>query len=230
MIKINFKSTKISSAAIYGNTKSSMASSEDLSSQINNFGAQIQEIIKSQFLDISFSTILLSLFKICLVFSFVLGLKGYEFQQVSIRNNKIEELQKSIESNQAEIKKLEAEIEKYKYLDEKEKEFKSKKEFIKKLAGSRLIVPKILDNIQTNIPNTIWLQSIRIKIEKEKSELHIKGESVTESHINSFSQSLSKIVVDSSQVKTGMTDVTKDEVGTIVSFNLSSPIKENRGF
>lgn len=230
MIKINFKATKISSIAVYGTaTRDTGLNTEDLGTQVKTLGTFLSDQVKTQMLEISFATVLLMVIKILMILSFPAALKIYEFQQVNNNSMQQQEIQKTIDAAQGKLKKVNAEIKKFSYLTDQSREFESKKNFIKKLTESRLIVPRVLDSIQSHIPNTVWLKSISIKVEKEESKLSLRGESLTESVVNSFADSL-KNIVDRSSIRVTTQDI-KDGDNTVkVGFNLDSKIQASRGF
>ena len=155
MIKFNLKSTKTS------------VNMDPLAGE--NYTQNIRTNL-TEFLDhldlssIDPKTFIFIALKILIILCFPLGLKVYEVYQINILKTEREQVDKVLTAKNGEVSHLNQELEKLSYLKKKAEEYESKKNFLKNLAYSRLIVPKILDQIQSVIPETVCLLLLLIPL------------------------------------------------------------------
>ena len=223
MIKLNFNSTKTSAGPTYEKTTET-----GFSTSFTSISTINQDII-SQLKVVEPRVLVVILLKFLFILAFPVCLKVYEV--IHIRELEAVKVvaQKNLDKKKQNLQKVEKEIASYSYLDNKSAEFESKKDFIKKLSESRLIIPRTLDSIQTNIPKTVWLKGVEVAVGKDKSVLKIKGESLTEDSVNSFADSL-KSFVDRPSIKLTTRDI-KEQGSTVrVSFDLKADMLSGRGF
>lgn len=222
MVKLNLKNTK-TSIPIYGETGQTQTSQTNFGTALTSTFQQISQ------LDFSPAVILSITFKLALIACFPLGLKVYEIRIINDLKTQKKQVQATLSAKQKQVTSLEENIKKFDYLQEKSKEYKKKKDFLQGLASSRLIVPQLLEQVQTIIPESVWLKNIKIDIKEQK--IRISGESLNEDRVNLFADSL-KNIVNRGSIKVDTTDVKGGKNKTInkVSFSLEAAILTGRNF
>ena len=199
MIKINLKHTKTSVKQIdVENTEN--VKLEDDGSQTGSILSRFSESIQVSELDSGVFT--RAAFKILLILTMPIGLKVLEIYKLNQLKVELASQKAVVQKNQAKISGIKKEIEKYKYLKDKGREYTDKMNFLNGLAQSRLVIPKFLDQIQSSIPPSVWLKSIKIakaqaqakNKEKEKTrEVTLKGESLNEESVREFLSRLERV-------------------------------------
>ncbi len=226
MLKVNLKNTKVQSSK----TESSISAQTGTafgSSYTGSLSATIEGIKRGNFLqDLEPAVLLKFVVKALLILCFPFALKIYEAQQIdSLKAQKT-----ALEGNLAEQTKardiLAKKIKSFDYLTIQAKEYDQKKETLRKLARSRLIIPQLLDQIQSIIPESVWLKTLSVKI-KGKGGLSIQGESLSEDRINLFADSL-KNIVDRDSISLSTRDVRSQENFVKVSFDLKADLLKER--
>ena len=154
-----------------------------------------------------------------LILCFPLGLKAYETHQINKLEKEKTLKEKLLASTNEKLSHLENELKSYDYLQEKAKEYKKKKEFLKHLAESRLIIPRTIDLIQNKIPKTVWLEQLKLEISEEGQKVHISGKSFNEAHVNFFANSLHD-VLDKNSITVETQDIKDGNSIVRVNFNL----------
>jgi len=223
MIKVNLKKTKTSLTAPHGGRDDS--DKMDFSTVMTTMVKEWVQFDISAFNTFVIVSLLLKLGAVCL---FPLGLYIYEGGILNQLETDLQNHQKVHQSKQQRLSKLNQELDSQSYLKDKATEYNKKKEFLKGVSRSRLIVPEILDQIQSIIPESIWLKSIRLSIDK-KGTIQITGESVSEDLINVFADEL-KTIVDRSSIKVDMNDIKQNDSFVKVQFNLSAVLLKRRNF
>ena len=152
---------------------------------------------------------------LALILSFPLGLKVYEIREInkleSAKNREITVLN----VNQEKLNGLKKELESYSHLKDLAEEFKSKRNFLRKVAEDRLVVPRTIDFIQTQMPKDIWLTDMKISLSGESKKITILGYGFKESSVNYFAHSLKNVLIDQTiSVKTE--DVKADKSNSVV--------------
>ncbi|MCZ0932423.1 MAG: PilN domain-containing protein, partial [Oligoflexia bacterium] len=144
---------------------------------------------------------------IALISAFPLGLKVYEVKQINKLKAQRQREELLLSQINQQLSALKAELDSYGYLTKKSAEFAKKKEFLSQLTEERLITPRILEFIQDNLPNTVWLKKIQVDISnKESKRVEISGESFKEVSVNVFASSLEQ-VLDGNSITVNMRDV-----------------------
>lgn len=157
--------------------------------------------------------------RLLIMLAFPLALYIYETQHIP-------ELKSRIQQRQAEIQVLEQKNNNAKGAVEEIVKFKEDKEKLQKqvdtlesLQKDRDREVKILDNIQKDIPEKVWLKRIEFK----DNELLINGMAYTDGDISSFIDSLGKIYTILSVSSAKSEDVVSDK-GTFKSFEVACKI------
>lgn len=202
MIKVNLNKTK--NSVIY-NTKDKEVTSVD-----SVFSTVVSKL-KSQG-TVDFNTTLMAKItvKLILLLCFPLGLKAYEINQINQLETLKQQKEELLNTTNQKLSQLKDELTSYDYLQAKAKEYEGKKNFLKELAESRLIIPRTLELIQSKVPNTVWLNNLSLRLSKEEGQkLSLSGQSFNEAHVNFFAHSLrdilnkNSITVDTHDVKEG---------------------------
>ena len=154
-------------------------------------------------------------FNLVLVLSFPLGLKIYEIREInnleSIKNGEKIVLNK----NQEKLNGLKKELEKYSYLQGLAGEFKDKRKFLSKIADDRLVVPRTIDFIQTQMTKDIWLTEMKIYLEGDPKKVFISGYGFKESRVNHFAHTL-KGILNKKTISVTTQDVKRDGNNSII--------------
>ena len=212
MIKFNLNKTRSSVASNTALTDGKTKASTILTDLQTALGEKIQSAGPGLIIKIALNLILIACFP--------MGLKIYETREINklkAQKNKEELLLNTAKQS---LSALKAELDSYGYLKEKSEEFERKKEFLSRLAEKRLVIPRILDFIQDQLPNTVWLKRVDVDIsDKENKRIEISGESFKEVGVNVFSGSLEQIL-DGNSITVNMRDVKEGESIVKVSFDL----------
>ena len=219
MIKINLNKTRSADTG-QEETKMTGLTSVIKTSLLTSMTALLK---KTHVEDIPPGTIVKAVVKLILVACFPLGLKFYEINQITELKKEKTSMDQSLSSIQKQLTDLKTEIQQYGWLQEKSEEYVKKKEFLKKLADKRLIIPQTIDFIQNNTPTTVWLESLKLSIEKEQRKISIRGKSFSESHVNSFANSLHG-VVDKNSITVNTQDIQGRQNLVKVQFDLMGEI------
>ncbi len=205
MIKVNLNKTR--SSTVYRTQKTELS---PLAASLSTAVSTILTNIKDQRMSLNTTLAVKVMINIILVLCFPIGLKAYEINQKNKLKSEKAQKEKVLATVNEELAILENELKNYDYLQERAEEFKEKKEFLKQLAESRLIIPRTIDLIQGKIPKTVWLESLKLKLSEERGQkLEISGKSFNEAHVNSFANSLhdvldkNSITVDTEDIKEG---------------------------
>ena len=211
MIKINLNKTKsevvsdtslketgLNSSSVFANLKTSLGEKSHLISP----GFIIKIIVN-----------------IVLIACFPLGLKMYEVKQINELEAQKQKEELLLSQTNQKLSTLKQELDSYGYLKEKVEEFSKKRQFLSSLTEERLVVAKILDFIQENLPNTVWLKKVLVDISEENKRVEISGESFRESSVNIFAGSLERIL-DGNSITVSMRDIKEGKSVVKVSFDL----------
>ena len=217
MIKLNLNKTR---SAVAGDTAISEGKARGGSTVLtglqNVVGEKLQQVSPGFFIKI--------IVNIALISGFPLGLKIYEVKQIN--KLKAQQQKEELVLNQAnqQLSTLKTELESYSYLKKTSEEFERKKEFLSQLHEKRLDIPKILDFIQENLPNTVWLKNMRVDISNEEvKKVEISGESFKEVSVNIFASSLEQIL-NGNSITVNMRDVKEGNSVVKVTFDLKGEI------
>ncbi|MGI9548438.1 MAG: PilN domain-containing protein [Bdellovibrionales bacterium] len=223
MIKINLKKTKTSS--VHHKTDLDDSEKMDYQTAMNTI---VKDWFKVDFEQLNPFLLVSMLFKLTVMACFPLGLYIYEVQIINQLKDEFKIVDQKKQSKEKTLKELQAQIAGQEYLKDKAKEYDSKKEFLKGVANSRIIIPQLLDQVQSIIPESVWLKSIQVSIKKE-GKLTIKGESLGEDRINLFANSLETIVKRES-IKVNMNDIKENNNSVKVGFTLKASLLNRRNF
>ncbi len=224
MIKVNLKETKTASS-IYTKTGTGAYENEDFKTAV---GTIVKEWFEIDFKMLNPFIFLSILIKLILIAGFPIGLYIYEARVIGQLEERLESLGQKHTSLQKSLSDLKVKIESNGHLKDKSKEYDNKKEFLKGLAYSRLIVPQLLDQVQSIIPESVWLKTITVST-KEEGDLKIVGESLGEDRVNLFADSL-KVIVERDSIKVNMTDVEENNNFVKVKFTLTALLLKRRSF
>ena len=211
MIKVNLNKTK--GSTIYGPQDTGLAPSG------STIFTQIKEALDEQKFVFGPSFFIKMAINIVFIACFPIGLKIYEMKEIGKLEKEEQQMKSLLTSAQGKLSTLKTELESYSYLKEKSDEFSRKKNFLKKLAETRLTVPRIVDLIQNKIPKTVWLENLKLKVFDEGHQLHISGGGFTEAHVNLFAGSLYDIL-DKNSITVNMQDIKEGDDVIKVSFEL----------
>ena len=224
MIKINLKNTKTSSP-IYSKTETNMSDRVDFQTTVTTvfkewFQADLSALDPFVFLYI--------LIKLLVIAAFPVGLYIYENRIINELEGTLNIAEQKNTSRQKILNDLKQKIDSHGYLKDKSNEYDNKKIFLKGLASSRLIIPQLLDQVQSIIPESVWLKKIEVGI-AEKGTLKIVGESLGEDRVNLFADSL-KTIVERDSIKVNMNDIKENNNSVKVNFSLSASLLNRRSF
>ena len=91
------------------------------------------------------------------------------------------------------------------------------------MTEQRLVIPRILDFMQVNLPNTVWLKKVQVDISGEGQRVELSGESFKEVSVNTFASSLEQIL-DGNSITVNMRDIKEGDSVVKVSFDLKGEI------
>ena len=223
MIKINLNNPKSSSVNVkaYG---AGLSSKEGLSSVSKMLTEGLKGIGNIDFSDIKVGELIRLFSNIALIACFPLGVKIYEIDQ--IRKLKAQEKQKQeiLLVQQKRLSSVEVELKSYSNLKKKSKEFLKKKKFLKKLAESRIIIPRTVDLIQNKIPKTVWLEHLKLELLDQSTRVELSGNSFTEDNINLFATLLQE-VLEKNSITVKTEDIKESNSIVKVKFNLQGDIQ-----
>jgi len=210
MININFNKTK--SSTIYQDQD---PQTNALSGLITNIKASVS---KSDF-SLDSIMILRIIMNLVLIACFPIALKFYETQEIKKLDVQKAQVDSELNGLKTQLTKVESELKAYGEFQDKSKEFVKKKDFLKELAGSRLIIPRALNLIQEKTPRTVWLEKISLNLLEKKSTVEISGKSFNEIDVNRFANSLHDIL-DKNSIIVDTRDSKKSGGVAEVSFSL----------
>lgn len=218
MIKINLKRTKVSEDK--QDTRNTGLAATGASTVVTALFDQAKKLqIESLKPEIFFKIVV----NIILILCFPLGLKMYEVNQI----NKLEKVKKQkddiLNAMNQRLSGLSKELQSYSHLKEKAEEYKTKKDFLKKIAEDRIIIARTLDIIQTKAPETVWLKKMHLELLEENTKVLLAGKSFKEADINSFADSLNDIL-DKNSIIVSTKDVKEGNSIISVEFNLEGHI------
>ena len=214
MIKVNLKKTKTSNTQ---HTKARTGVGQTFTGTVK----EVQQIMNQFGLDSGL--VFKVLFKLLLIGCFPLALKIYEKRKVGdLRKEKNQQEEILNQANQK-LSAIQQQLNSYDYLQEKSKEFHEKKEYLKQLAAKRLVIIKTLDALQDNIPKTVWLDRLSMRVEKGGKMIEISGKSFSESNINAFAGNLTE-VLDQNSIVINTRDIKEGGSIVKVEFNLKATV------
>lgn len=217
MIKVNLNKTK--SSTIYDtNQNTGLAPAGTVLTAI-------KEQVSKMEINLSPSVFVKMIINIWLILCFPLGLKIYEIQQINKLENEKQKEETTLKGIQDRLAQLKKEIKDYGHLKAKAKEYADKKAFLKQLAESRLVIPRTIDLIQNKMPETVWLENLKLKIQDKGNQLEISGKSFSEDHVNRFASSLHDIL-DKNSITVNTRDVKEGSSIVKVQFQLKGIIGE----
>jgi len=209
MIKVNLNKTKNS---VYHTRSTGMASSG------SSVFTQLKTVI-SENVDVNPFIFIKFIVNAILILCFPLGLKIYEINEIRKLNKEKSQAETVLSGTQNELSSLKLELAKYDHLKSKAQEFSDKKAFLKELADSRLVIPRMIDLIQNKVPKTVWLEDLSLNISEQKNELQMTGKSFSEAHVNAFASSLHDIL-DKNSVTVNTRDIKEGDSVVKVNFSL----------
>ena len=212
MIKINLNKTKVDKDH---HTLSFQETQETgLAASGSTIATKIFDSLKVGTAEVSSGDIIKILIKLLIMASFPLGLKYYEITQIKELENKKQKSDQLLTQSNQRLSEIKKKLDTYGDLQNLSKEFVEKKDFLKKISASRLVVPRTLDLIQAKLPESVWLKTIKITLsdDDETHSISISGEGYKESNVNFFAISLKEILnkntitVDTNDIKDGSSD------------------------
>ena len=220
MIKVNLNKTK--SSIIYNTQRTEENPANSLLSTV--VSTALKGLKGQSMVDLNVSLIAKVLLNLVLILSFPLALKAYEINQINKIKKEKQQKEKLLASANDEFSNLESQLAAYDYLKDKAREFSEKKDFLKKLAESRLTIPRTIDLIQSKTPKTVWLESLKLELSEEgQQSVHISGQSFSEAHVNSFANSLHD-VLDKNSITVNTHDIKDGDSVVKVNFSLQGVI------
>ncbi|MCY4321370.1 MAG: hypothetical protein OXC37_03060 [Bdellovibrionaceae bacterium] len=217
MIKLNLNKTKTS-------IEDSSIQESSIDSTKSSMLETIQTVLEKGLKDTKPIFFIKIVINIMLILAFPLGLKIYEIQEINKLSAQKQKEELLLTQTTQQLNDLKAELDSYGYLKQKSEEFIRKKQFLKTLTEERLIIPRILDFIQNNLPNTVWLKQIQVDISnKERKSVTISGESIKEVGVNTFAVFLEEIL-DTNSITVSMRDIKEGNTVIKVSFDLRGKI------
>ena len=203
MLKINFQNTRTSVKNLADeNTQQIRLDNQDGS---QNFEGLIGKLKSSlQIEDLDSSILFKIMFKLFLAALLPLGLKMIEINKVDQLKTILKKEEQKLSDAQAQMQTIKAQVSELSEYKKISLEYVQKKTFLNSLANARLTVPKFLDQIQSIIPNSVWLTHIKVSQAQNNTrdsdelnhakEISLKGESLNEENLNIFLQSLNQVV------------------------------------
>ena len=210
MIKLNLNKTKSGKE----HTLSFQDPETGLASSGSTIVTQLSSFIKEQSFEVTPDVLFRLFLKLLLLVSFPLGLKYYEFREISKLKVKKETTDQLLDQTNQRLSGLKTQLGAYGDLQDLSREFSQRRDFLQRISSNRLIVPRALELIQTKLPESVWLKSINIKLstEDEAHRVVISGEGYRESNVNFFAISLKEILnentitVDTNDIRAGSSD------------------------
>ena len=204
MIKVNFNQKKTDNVN-HDTTGLASKRTSQMITQISEMAKEAQELISPQ-------AIIKILINVILILSLPIGLKFYEIREIGKLTTQKNQEQSVLDQKNQEVARLKKELESYAYIKDIANEFENKKNFLKEISEDRLVVPRIMDFIQNQIPKDLWLTDLQIDLKEEDRKISLSGFSVKESSINYFTNMLQQILqkesisVDTRDIKDGSSD------------------------
>ena len=219
MIKFNLKKTKVSS----------VTSMDDMSFEETSFGKSLGGTdFKTLLGQMDFSELDATFFvkfsiKLLLIATIPLGLKIYEIYNITLLENEKKRVESILSSKQSESANLQNKITSFDYLKKQAEEYENKKGLLRGLAHSRLVIPKFLDQVQSVIPDSVWLTGLTVTKGEHTNSITIDGESLNEESVNSFLVHLQD-VVQKNTIQFNTQDVKKTGRLIRVRFNIRADL------
>ena len=126
--------------------------------------------------------------RLALCFVGVLVLKYFEKQNLDKLKSQKTIASQELSTLQAEETKLKSQVDSFGHMKERSKEFNTKLNIMQKIANNRLSAVKGLDQIQSVIPEEVWLD----KVAFDDRKFEIQGYSTTNKQIQNFVENLEK--------------------------------------
>ena len=219
MIKFNLKKTKVSS----------ITSMDDMSFEDTAFGKSLGATdLKTLLGEVDFSELDAGFFvkfsmKLLFIAMIPLGLKVYEIYSITLLEKEKKRVESILSSKQSESAKLQQKITSFDYLKKQAEEYENKKNLLKNLAHSRLVIPKFLDQVQSVIPDSVWLTGLQVIQSDKADSIVIDGESLNEESVNSFLTHLQD-VVQKNTIQFNTQDIKKTGRLVRVKFNIRADL------
>ena len=218
MIKLNLKHTKVSTAV--GESSADATSRLNATSLTSNMEQLIGQIDLSELDSGFFVKFSIKLF---LIASIPLILKIYEIYNITLLEKEKNKVESVLSSRNGQSSGLQKKIESFSHLKKQAEEYESKKSILKKLAYSRLIIPKFLDQVQSVIPDSVWLTGVRVSGNNDTNQITLSGESVNEESVNNFLVYLKNVVQENS-IQFNTRDIKKKGRLVRVQFNIKADL------
>lgn len=132
--------------------------------------------------------------KLLLVASIPFGLKVYEIYNINLLEKEKQSVESVLSSKQSESTQLQNKIEGFNDLKKQAQEYENKKSLLRELAHARLVIPKFLDQVQSVIPESVWLTGLTVTKGEHINSITIDGESLNEESVNNFLGHLQDVV------------------------------------
>ena len=190
MIKFNLKTTKVSSVvAVDEESFESTTLGKSLAAtDIQTILSQIDLSGLDARFFVQFSV------KLLLVASIPFGLKVYEIYNINLLEKEKQGVESVLSSKQSESAQLQKRIESFDELKKQAQEYENKKSLLRDLAHARLVIPKFLDQVQSVIPESVWLTGLTVTKSEHVNSITIDGESLSEESVNNFLANLQDVV------------------------------------
>ena len=126
------------------------------------------------------------LIRVALCFVGVFALKYFEYQNLDKLKRQKVIISEELNTLQAQEKSLQDQVDSFGKLKERSKEFNNKLNIMQKIANNRLSAISGLDQIQSKIPEEVWLDKVAFNNRK----FEIQGYSTTNKQIQNFVEQL----------------------------------------
>lgn len=217
MIKVNFKKTKSPQQTEVVTEATGLGLTGTLITNLKTTLEQNTSLLSP-------GLIVKFILNIVFVACFPLGLKIYEQKGIKELERQKKQEETTLAQTNAKLAQVRKGLENQTELNELSQEFKEKKDFLKGLSHKRLIVPKILDFIQSHIPRKrVWLKNVNIDISGKTQKVSISGESFKEGTVNSFAVSL-RDILDENSITVSTRDIKNRDSIVKISFKLDGSI------
>ena len=222
MIKLNLNKTKVESTQMEATLTTNPGNTTSMTSFKDTALSRFREMINKTSEEITPAIIIKASINLGILICCPLGIKIYEVRGKSALKKAQEQVQMELDSAKQEVAGLDGELKKYEKIKEDSIGFLKRKEFLKKIASSRLIIPEALDFIQNNLPENVWLNSLNIKLtnkETNEFEMRLQGNGINELNVNSFESILGSFL-DPKTVTSSVQDVKSEDNSVKVSFSI----------
>ncbi len=119
-----------------------------------------------------------------------LAMKGYEFQQIPGLQDQVAARNKTFQSLTEKNAKAKGAVEEIETYKKDQARLQKQIDILEGLQAERLLEVKILDNVQKDIPNKVWLS----KIEIQDGKFAVVGQTTTDSDLTLFMENLGKSI------------------------------------